>query len=325
MGYEDRDYFQSKPRFELGPGLMPGTKGLIVALAAAYLSALVVSNQTSFAAPAFLLAALGDPEGGAGWILRLFVLLPQNVIPAHGFYEPGYWKLLTHMLVPSGLLAAVLNALFVYWVGRGLEPQLGTRRMLALLALVGMASGLLAALVDPWLVGSSKVAVIVGPQGALMGVSCGAAWIAPNQPSLGNWPMKRVVVLVVGLFTVAPAVFALTSSEPVVGSPTQVLWGVAAGNAIYFWLRRRGKLPRYGPQGIEREFDSLPKYDEAAAAKLAAEDEKQDREAAHQRAVAVAEQEKLDAILAKISREGMNALSRAEKKFLDEQSRKRRS
>lgn len=325
MGYEDRDYFQSKPRFEAGPGLMPATKGLIVALAAAYLSALVVSNHVNFMAPAFLLAALTDPDGGASWLWRLVVLTPHNIIPAHGAFEPAPWKLLTHLLVPQGLLPAVFDALGIYFVGRFLEPQLGTRRFLLLLALVGVASGLMAALSDPWLLGSEKLAVIMGPQGALIGVFCGAAWIAPNQPSLGNWPMKRVVGILVGLFALAPLVFSLVSREAVVGSATQALWGAVVGNGLFFGLRRRGKLPFYGPQGIEREFDSLPKYDEREAARLAAEDEKQEREAARLKAEAGAEQEKLDAILAKISREGIGALSRTEKKFLDEQSRRRRS
>jgi len=62
MAYDDRDYFQSKPKFEFASGLPNGTKGLMIAVVAAYVVGIIVSNSISYTGEEFWRAWRAGPS-----------------------------------------------------------------------------------------------------------------------------------------------------------------------------------------------------------------------------------------------------------------------
>lgn len=330
MGYEDRDYFQSKPKFEFSSGLHKGTKGMMIALVAAFIAAIVVSDFFAFTSPEFWASvAAGNEKAVLGY--RLFVLAPQNVVPVGGSFAPGHWKLLTHWLVAPGIVTAILDVMMVYFVGRMLEQLLGTRRFLMLLIGACVLSGLLASLVDGWLVGE-KISVIMGPGGGIIACFMAPVWIAPRQKSIFGWPVRNVVLGLVAVFTVVALLYGLFGEGPAVGSPTQLIWGAAIGAGYMLWLKKRGRLPSLAG-GFQQDQNLQPwekpgylnsyeekSFDERKFLATADKQRKEEEKAQEQRQK---DKARLDEILEKISRQGINSLSRAERKFLDDQSKKK--
>lgn len=333
MGYEDRDYFQSKPKFEFSSGLHAGTKALMIALIACYIGGLVAADNTEFIDETFW-ASVRFPVEQQLWAYRLFVLVPQNIIPVGG-YDPGYWKLLTHWLVAPGLISAIVEVIFVYFVGKMLEQLFGTRRFLTLFIGACVFSGLVAALVDPWIVGG-RFSVIMGASGGLVACYMTAVWIAPNQRSLFGWPLRNVVLGVIGLICVVSLLMGIFGgNDSATLSPTQPVWGAAFGALYMVLARRRGRVPSIAG-GFQRQDEPLEdwqkpgylhdykesEFNERKFNAVANKQRDAELEAARKRS---ADKEKLDAILEKISQSGISSLSRKEKKFLDEQSRKNKN
>jgi len=326
MGYEDRDYFQSKPKFELSAGLRPATKGLMIAVIASYLIALIVGNNTNFADPAFWLST---GAGGPMWIRRIAVLTSFDTVPWLKGFAPGYWKLLTHWLVPPDLLRCILDVVSVFFAGRMLEELFGSRRYLLLFAAFGVVSGLLASLTDHFILGD-RFSVIMGPVGAVFGLFITVAWIAPHQRTFLGWKLRPFALGLIGIFGVLGLVTALASGAPVVASPTQLLWGAACGAAYMTFLKSRNRVPSLAPGSYQEAWNkrnNLPEDvdDISRAIASARKEDEKDREAADKRKTeAGANQQKLDAILEKISKQGISSLSRGEKAFLDQQSKRRK-
>lgn len=325
MGYEDRDYFQSKPKFELSSGLQPATRGLLIAVIAGYVIALIAGNNTNFASEEFLLSS---GSGSPLWVRRVAVLTSADIVPWVADYSPGYWKLLTHWLVPSNLLACVFDALGIYFAGRMIEELFGTRRFLLLFVAACVLSGLLAGLTDHLLL-RGRPGVIMGPGGGIFAAFLSVVWIAPNQRTFMNLRLRTFVLILLGLFAALALVTGLTGKGPVV-SPTQLIWGMAVCAVYMSILKAGGRVPAMAPGSYEEPWNrrgNLPEDGDDVARAIAnarKEDEKERQRAEKERAEQQAQQQKLDAILDKISKQGISSLSRSEKSFLDEQSKRRK-
>ena len=330
MGYEDRDYFQSKPKFEFSSGLHAGTKGLIIALIVCYIGGLIAADNTEFTALSFW-DAVGFGVEQQRFAYQVFVLIPQNIIPVDGF-DPGYWKLLTHWLVGATLISAIIEVIFVYFVGKMIEQLFGTRRFLTLFIGGCVFAGLMASLADPWIV-RGRVSVIMGATGGLIAGYMTVLWIAPNQKSIFGWKMKNVVLGIVGIISLISVLMGVFGGNEVATlSPTQPIWGAAFG-AIYMTIAKaRGRVPSVtgGFQQQDEHLEEWQKpgymhdykekdFDEKKFSAVADKQRDDELKAAKQRH---GDKEKLDAILEKISQNGITSLSRKEKKFLDEQSKK---
>lgn len=329
MAYDDRDYFQSKPKFEPASGLPNGAKGLMIAVVAAYVVSIIVGNVTGYTGDEYWRAwSAGTDQARNAY--NFYVLIPQNIIPAHGSFDPQHWKLLTHWLFPSGIFTAVLDVLMIYFAGRLIEPLFGTRRYLTLFVAACVVSGALAALVDPWLVGGEKVSLIMGPTGGIFGVFMTMLWIAPEQKSFFNLKIKHIILGGLGIFVAINLLTGVLGSGVATNSPTQLLFGAGVAAAYMMYLRKQGRVPSFAggvqqgePKQAWEEEGYMHGYrddvaDEAKFNKVANKQRKDEDKRRRQRKT---DKEKLDAILDKISRESMTALTRAEKKFLDKQSK----
>lgn len=325
MGYEDRDYFQSKPKFELSAGVNPATKGLLIALVSVFVGSLIVGNSMDFAGAEFLAGG----SDGARWIARIFVLTPADIAPWARGFAAGHWKLATHWLLSNNILGLVMDCLGVFFIGRMVEELFGTKRFILLLAAACALSGLLAAMVDPLLV-PGRTSVILGPGGGLIAMMVSVAWIAPHQRSIMGWQLRPVVLGLAGIFAGLSLLLGVFAGGAVTRSPSQLLFGALLGAAYMSILKSRGGVPAPAAGSYTEAWNrrgNLPEDVDPVARALIDNRKAEERERAEaekRRALIDADQKRLDGILDKISREGIAALSRSEKTFLDEQSRKRK-
>ncbi|MBX3458953.1 MAG: rhomboid family intramembrane serine protease [Planctomycetes bacterium] len=339
MGYEDRDYFRPKPKFELSSAVSRGTLALIIVVAAGYISGLVIADTLSFAG-SFASQGVRDfwaaaaTEGRQAWWARqIFVLTASDIALWQQGAQFGGWKVLTSWMVAPGLISAVLDAIFIYFAGKALEEPLGTRRFLLLFVGACVVGNLLAAPADALLQFSRTQVVIMGCGPGIVACFTGLLWILPDQRSLGGWPLRRVIGVVIGVLLAINVAVALFSPGEIGLSATHLIWGAAFGALFMQVLRNAGKLPKVAAAASNEPW-SNPGYlnsysdEDPRAARLRERERKEaakrEAEEAKRRAAQAAEQAQLDAILEKISRTGITSLTRAEKKFLDDQSKRKK-
>jgi membrane associated rhomboid family serine protease len=328
MGYEDRDYFRAKPSFGLSAATGPATKALIIAVVSGYLIGLLVGNTTAFNDPGFWDAA-GQPGTQQAAARAIFVLTASDIAPWAAGYSPGYWKLLTGWLVAPTLIGAVIDALLVYFAGRYVEEILGWKRFVSLFIAACVAAGLLAGIVDPLLMGSREQIVIMGSSPGIFACFVSMIWIAPEQRSIFGWPLKKVVLILLAVVVLLNFLFPLLGGAQFALSPTYLMWGIAAGALYMSYLKSINRLPAQAPARPEAQWGEagLMVVDDDPASAKERERQRRDaeriqREEQKRLEEEQARREQLDAILDKISREGIDRLSRAERKFLDSQSKR---
>ena len=226
---------------------------------------------------------------------RKFDLARYLGVFAHDVVEKLYiWQVVTYMLLHDtrGIFHILINMLLLYWFGTELEQMLGRRRFLTLYFGGGIAGGL-AYCVTQYLAEARNPAI--GASAAVMAVMVVFALHFPRRIILVFFiiPMqiKWFVLIYVGI-----EVLYSISSQPDGVAHTAHLGGAAFG--LLYW--------RFGT-AVARFFDHV-------------EDRQRER---HVRRLN-ADEQRMDDLLAKISREGFGSLSRRERKFLNEQSRRRR-
>ncbi len=326
MGYEDRDYIREKPRFAPAPKPGKGVVALLVLTIFCYLVMLVLGNATAASDKEFWAA---DATANAIVARHLFIFTPLDLALWEQASTAGIWKIATHWLAASGLLGAVIEAILIWFVGRYVEQVMGTRRFVVFFVGSALASGLLAALTEiPLLyLGTPRLTLVMGASGAVFACVTSTVWLMPQARSFFGWSMKTSVLVILGAVSVMGLMFGMFSKNPIVPSFTQVLWGAAVGALWMLALKRMGRLPK--PVSAKTaepwsEAGYLNDYrDEEADPKAEAKRKKGEAQLAKLRQQAIEEQQKLDALLEKISKTGINSLSRSEKKFLDEQSKKK--
>lgn len=329
MGFEDRDYFRARPRFGTTGSLGPAGKGMIIAIVAGYLIGLVVADAISFTDAAFW-EAVSNPDGRQRLGHALFVLTARDIAPWQAGYSPGYWKLLTAWLVAPGVIAAAVSAILVYFASTALEEALGWKRFLLLLIGACVCASLLAGLIDPLILPGREQIVIMGSSPGIIACFVAMLWVTPDRPSIFGWRLRRVmggVLAVVAAFSfLAPVI----GGDAYTQSPTQLLWGIAAGAMFMNYLKSTGSLPTAAATARRKSWQSG--YDEVAgedAEERKARErerkalEKMQREAQERHAAEEARKARLDAILDKININGMGSLTRAEKRFLEDESKRK--
>ncbi len=217
-----------------------------------------------------------------------------GVVPGAVVERLWVWQVFTYMFLhsPRHLFHIIMNMLLLYWFGTELERLYGRRRFLTLYLGGGIAGGLAYAATQ-YLARTALPAI--GASAAVMAVMVVYAIHFPNRIILLFFlipmPVKWFVVMVIGI----DLVYSLTTYADGIAH-TAHLGGALFG--YVFW--------RFGP-ALERFLDGL-------------EDRRRERQVRRR----ARDQERLDEILAKISREGFDSLSRREREFLKSQSAERR-
>jgi membrane associated rhomboid family serine protease len=242
--------------------------------------------------------------------------LPQGFISQYLFALPVWhleilykpWTILTSLFAHFGFLHLISNLLFLYFAGSTYERFFGAKRLLHLYIIGGFAGNLseiLAQQLFPALQGSSFS--VVGASGSIMAIFMALAFSQPQlQVQLfGIFPL-RIYML---------ALFFFLKDLSSLGTADQIAHFAHIGGALFgiwsiqqFWHIRLSR-PWIGIQVRQKKSHlkvkkgGRPLTDDQFMA------QKQARQA------------QLDAILDKISKKGYDALSKAEKDFLFQQSK----
>jgi rhomboid family protein len=266
--------------------------------------------------------------GMTPWVRRLFVatllvyVLQETVLgrgalaafgfdPLSAFARP--WTFLTYVFIHGSLFHLAFNLLALFVFGSRVEERLGGRTFLWYYAACGVGGAVLSlALTQLYPVG-----IVVGASGAVLGVALAFAWFYPDAlifvfplpaPIPARWLVTFAVAidLALALFRNADGVAHLAH-----------LGGIGTG---FLWLKLRDRRearavvpPAAAPGGgvlVQRP------------ARSARAGEAQGRPRRSSRGDRV--QAEMDRLLDKISAQGLDSLTPAERKFLAETSRKLR-
>jgi membrane associated rhomboid family serine protease len=115
-----------------------------------------------------------EPKYGAYWFDMALGLVPEQVVRNLCIWQP-----FTYMFLHGGVLHLLFNMLVVWMFGCDVERHWGTRRFMRFYILSGLAAALCTMLVA---ILSSKIAgnPTIGASGAVLGVLVGYAMLFPN-------------------------------------------------------------------------------------------------------------------------------------------------
>lgn len=198
----------------------------------------------------------------------------------------------------------LLNMLFLWMFGRIVESEVSQRGLLHLY-LVGGVAGALGHIGLMVVLGGDNLDVrMIGASASVAAIMVYAACMLPNLPTmLLGIPLWVMVAVVVGL----DAFSAI--QEIKYGLATGVANGGHLGGALAGYIafkRYRNYYVRLG-YGSKDMFPALSRWKEGRKRQSAAD-----------------EQKTLDSLLEKVGREGMGALTGAERRFLEKASKRRR-
>ncbi len=222
--------------------------------------------------------------------LHLLGLVPAGVL--HG----ALWQLLTYMFLHASVLHIFFNLIFLWMLGSELERYWGSRFFLKYYLVTGIGAGLINVLVQPY----SRIPTI-GASGAIFGLIIGFALAFPEREILLYFVIRmkaKNFAVLVGLIELVALLMMPNSSI----ARFAHLGGLVVG---YFYLKREIYEWR-----VRRQV-----ADWRGRIKERAEIKKRKREAEISA--------EIDRILDKIASEGMESLSRRERRFLEQQGRKR--
>jgi membrane associated rhomboid family serine protease len=234
-------------------------------------------------------------------------------------YRP--WTLLTNFFVHEGIWHIVFNMLFLYWFGKLLEEYLGTKRLVGLYILGGLAGGTAFLLLYnflPYFQSTLATTTLVGASGAIFAVIVGAATLLPN------YTFFLLFIGPVRLKYIAAFYILLSMAElvgPNAGGNLAHLAGALVGFGFIRALRSGYDwgMPVYAiGDFLSSVFVRKPAPRVPQRARTEAAPNKRPFTAFNNESAPVAapSQEEVDAILDKISRSGYESLSREEKQKL---------
>jgi len=232
------------------------------------------------------------------------------------FFVEHFWTLFTYMFPHLDFFHIFFNMLWLYSIGTVFSEFLGSKRLVGVYVLGGLAGGLLFIAIGSLLPGTHAGGILLGASAGVMAIVIAAAVYSPNLV------MNVFLLGPVRLKYIALVCFILTSLIDIdsvnTGGKISHIGGAAFG-LLFAWQYRKGNDLSRGITGI---FDSVlhlfsrrPKSSIKVAYKRAVPDDVYNE-------MKVNEQKRVNEILDKISRSGYDSLSKEEKDFLFHASRK---
>ena len=251
-----------------------------------------------------------------------FFALHSNII--EDLLKP--WVFITHMFVHEGLFHILFNMLWLYLFGRIVGDLLGNKRILPLYILTGLGSAIVFILSMSFLYSGQDITAI-GASGAVLGLAVVAAALNPEMSIrlflLGN---VRLKYLVLGL-VILDLVFLSNGSNT--GGRFGHLGGALTGG-IYMFLLRNKQVDMTNP--IINILDSLTNFynsffddaDIKKNRKIKKSNPSRKKNGGRRSNIDknLSHQEQLDLILEKIKKSGYDSLTKEEKEFLFQASKK---
>ena len=255
----------------------------------------------------------GLPPAGTAvkWIAlaNVFMFILCKITGGHGspiyqalsmrtdlIFEGQIWRIFTFTYLhdQSGLMHILFNMLGLYMLGSPLDQRWGPKRFFAFYTLGGFIAVLLYVVMTT-LGPLNPTGSLVGASGGVLAVLGACAVLFPQFRLifvLFPVPIRTAVLIFVVLYT-----FNLTTGGPNAGGDACHLAGLAFG--VYFGFRGEGWMRKIAQRQDRARQNTW--------------------EARRREALQLDEQ--VDRILEKVNREGINSLSRKEKKLLAEATR----
>lgn len=257
------------------------------------------------------------------FLLRATVFTDPRFLDTFGFapFEALFrpWTFLTYMFVHAGLAHLALNLLVLFMFGPPVEHRMGGRSFLFYYALCGFGG---AALSYGMMLVVGSVQPMVGASAAIFGVMLAFGWAWPNWPVYvfpfpEPIPAKWLVAIAIGLSLLLDWIGASRGVAHLAH-----LGGLAAG--LIYLKAQDARLAR-----AERRLRRTPErgvlvHPGARAARGSEPVAPKPRPSPTPPPAADRVHLELDRVLDKISASGMASLTPAERKFLTEQSRRKR-
>jgi len=233
------------------------------------------------------------------------------------------WVIITTMFTHVGFFHILFNMLVLFWFGRITGDLLGDHRMLPLYIYSGLAGALIYLISAPLF--DSETTTLHGASAAVLGIVSAAGLTAPNYQIrlllFGDVKLKYIVLALILL-----SFISIGSLENTGGNMAHL--GGAAFGFFYVHMLRQG----YDLTAGFRRMISLFKKPKVVVSKPAKRKvpmevrhravSRQSESARKELPTIAGDQERLDLILDKIKRTGIQSLSEEEKKFLDDASQK---
>jgi membrane associated rhomboid family serine protease len=256
-----------------------------------------------------LLERMWVGSANVGYLVRdLFALSPLG----HGF-QP--WQLISYQFLHGSLLHLLFNMFSLWMFGLELENFWGAKRFFIYYLVCGVGAGLVHLLIGP---SFAPAAQTVGASGAIYGVLVAFAMLFPNQPIFVYFFLPIRAKYFVMIYAGLDLFFGVTGSPDGVAHFAH-LGGAAVGLVYVLALQGRIKLPRIDrrPQELAptEEFNRKFSMDHRNISDASYDELHEGRDEDP-------DQQRIDAILDKISQRGYQSLTDDEKKFLFEASRK---
>lgn len=241
------------------------------------------------------------------------------------------WSVLTHMVTHEGLWHLLMNMILLFWVGRVVAANAGSRRLLSLYVGGGLAGFLAYFLLSNGLRPMQGGTYAVGASGAVMALFAAAATLQPNTRFnlilFGPLPLKTLfwAYLLLDYFALSQG----TNPGGNVAHLGGALFGVlvvkqeARGVNLLGWLEwlldavstGTVSVPRRKRSRFRASTSNRWKAQEREASRAPMSDDEFNADRADREA-------RLNAILDKISKHGYDHLSPEEKRFLFDQSQR---
>jgi len=229
-----------------------------------------------------------------------------------GFYP---WQLFTYMFMHGGLMHLVFNMFALWMFGMELENTWGSRKFLLYYFLCGIGAGLSTLFIGPLF---GPAGPTVGASGAIYGVLIAFGMMFPDRPIFVYFLLpiraRYFVLIYIGLELYA----GITGTADGIAHFAHL--GGAAVGFVYLLATQRGlSLPHLFERTRQRFVPSERVTQYSSAERVHVSDAKffdlhqDDRQT---------DQERVDAILDKISQSGYQSLSEQEKKLLFDASKK---
>jgi len=235
--------------------------------------------------------------------------------PGEALHRP--WTFVTYMFVHAGLLHLLVNMLMLFVFGPPVEHRLGGRAFILYYLYCGIGAAVLCLILSGFM--ASAAAPVVGASGAVLGVAVAFAMLWPDAELLVfplPMPVKaRTFILVmVGLEVV------LSQVAPNDGIAHLAHVGGAGFGFLFFRLQALSRRsPHQPPRPVERVV--MVQSGAAEPERRTPPTPLRPRRRADADPVAA----EVDRVLDKISEQGMNSLTAAERRFLDEVARKKKT
>lgn len=281
-------------QYQFGPKLTPMVRKLIIINSVIFFVQMLVSLGLRISQPATI---------PASQLLQFFALWPNEILKT-GFV----WQLFTYMFLHGGLFHLLFNMLALWMFGSELEDEWGSAEFLRYYLVSGVGAGIIIFLV-PVILGQ-QTGPTVGASGAILALLLAYAIYWPDRRLLFMFifPIKvKYFVLGIGLLSMF---FTFSSSGMGSVSHAGHLGGLISG---YLYLTLAQQQRAYSTWKYSK-WNFMQQWRNRRQKKL--------WEKAHkEKTTSMNTEQKVDALLEKISRYGMKSLSHDEKRFLKRASR----